>query len=639
MLKLAEKEGFEVDCWQAGFESLESSPRPVILVVDDPELGKNSYVVLCKTEQHKADKNYILYHPMKGMIALSKTELDSLWTSRIYLSLELNKKSSEKQERKQTSKWLLASIADKWPIFTVSLVAQLIQACACIGLFFIMSFLIDSWLPSANNQLPVKPLIAASILLIIILLMQVLYKNLKNVSSYVDSSYQLNNFNFSIFNTTTVPVSKNKHLLNKFLDLSDRKTQLFNLLNHAFSTLIILLLIAGFLFFTDLKTIGCLCALTGIIFLITNRAKGNITSKQARLSAHKTNLMISFNAMLESMNVVTASNRENEFCLKACKENYSYQDQLYQLRKTRNRFTTYKNIFFLSFLFLILLAGLSDLKDKETLPGQFFLLLALSTFFSLMLDRLSLCAIKYDEIKTAHLNNNEEHSFQVVKSHKNNTSALSTDFKHLEIYLSDGERAEPCFTISRGELNYLNPINSENRRDLLLTFSQPESSENYQIIANHFKYGEIPPDTRKKVVATIFSEPFIFNDSIAYNIAFNDVTHIHEALLRFIFKYGLDDYIKHFPESLATIIGSSGHALKTMDKVIIAIARALYQGAGLLVIDEKFLAVEDANAGILETFLFRIKEDITVIILNYPHSGVENYFNKTLAQTKPSVYE
>ncbi|MBB6499051.1 cysteine peptidase family C39 domain-containing protein [Pedobacter cryoconitis] len=642
MLKLAEEEGFEVGCWQAGFETINSILHPVILVVDDPELGKNNYVVLCKVDQHKTGPAYILYHPMKGMLSLSKAALEQLWDSGVYLTMELTKQESDTPESKQIFKWLLQPMAGKWPIFATAATINVIQASAAITLLFMLRSLIDSWLPSIDGKLPVDILIKIFVLLTTLLITQIFYENFKNVSSYISSSYQLNNFSLNIFNTVTdLSKEKNrKYLWGNYMELTRDNTQSFSLLLHTFSTILFLLLISSYLLTTDLKTFSCLFLLSGIIFFIVNKTKVNITDKKSKLSQYQTVLRSGFNSMLESINAITDSNRENEFLLKFKKENYSYQEQLYQLKKIRNRFVTYKNVSFVSIFFLILLINLQGLKSREVMPGQFSLSLILSACFAFLLNRLSFSMLEYDELKTGYFENNKEVRNQATSIKKTSNPVFAEDPESIKIYAAESGEPALYFKAIKGEVNYLQPVDFKSRKDLTLTFSQPESSENYRIIINdNFNYQEIASATRKKMVTTLLCEPFIFNESIAYNIAFNDVTHIHEALLRFIFKYKLDNYIKSFPESLATVIGPSGYGLTTIDKIIIAIARALYQGAGILLIDEQYLETEATSTIILEEFLYQIKDDITIIILCHPHPTAPSFLNKTFEQNKPSVYE
>ncbi|AMQ00400.1 hypothetical protein AY601_3535 [Pedobacter cryoconitis] len=638
LLRLAKTTGFDVECWQAGFDALDSILHPVILVVNEPELGDNSYMVLCKVISHKTGISYMLYHPMKGMLSLPKAELEQLWLSKIFLSMDLVSRSSAALERKKTWKWILDSITGKWPLFILSVLANVIKVAAGIILFFIVISLIDLW--PHNNALPIKTLITISALMLTILFSEILHKNLKNVTTHLHFSNQLNNFTANIFNSSTGILRErvNESLLSRYLDITASKIQLFTLLHLSFSATVILLIISSYLSLISLQTVSCLFALTLIIYLITDKMKGGITNKQLKLSMHRAALVSSFNTMLESMSTIKTSNRESEFLLKANKRNYDYLDQLYNLKKLQNKFDIIKGLAFFSVLFSILIINLLYLQSGELLPGQFLALMALALLFSFTLNNLSSGLLKYHEIKTAHFNANFDLQAPPVKAQKKSPSLHLQDLESVEIYTLGNDTH--YFKALKGKVNYFHFDDMAQRLDLVSAFDQFKTSENFEIIVNNVvRYQEIELDIRKKSIAVVLSEPFIFNDSIAGNIAFSDVNHIQEAVLNFIFKYGLDNYVKRFPESLATIIGTSGYELEIRDKIIIAIARALYRGAGLLIIDEVFLGIEEYNQDALNDFLDRIKDDIIVIVLAKINPDTTFCLKENSEKNKPGSYE
>lgn len=114
---------------------------------------------------------------------------------------------------------------------------------------------------------------------------------------------------------------------------------------------------------------------------------------------------------------------------------------------------------------------------------------------------------------------------------------------------------------------------------------------------------------------------YLFNDSIAKNIAFGD--EIDFNLLKEVIKQAnLENFIKSLPNGIHTKVGDGGNNLSGGQKQRIAIARALYLKPEILILDEATSALDNESEMKIMDELFRISKDKTMIIIAHRLLGI-----------------
>ncbi|GLB51504.1 ABC transporter ATP-binding protein [Neptunitalea chrysea] len=156
---------------------------------------------------------------------------------------------------------------------------------------------------------------------------------------------------------------------------------------------------------------------------------------------------------------------------------------------------------------------------------------------------------------------------------------------------------------------------------LLLKFYDPDKGE-LQLGNHNFK--NLLQRSWRDQCGVVMQEGFIFNDTIAYNIAIGETIIDKEKLLHAVTVANIREFIERLPLSYNTKIGNEGIGLSTGQKQRILIARAVYKNPNLLFFDEATSALDANNEKIIMNHLNTFFENKTVVIIAHRLSTVKN---------------
>ncbi|MDR0893982.1 MAG: peptidase domain-containing ABC transporter [Prevotellaceae bacterium] len=131
----------------------------------------------------------------------------------------------------------------------------------------------------------------------------------------------------------------------------------------------------------------------------------------------------------------------------------------------------------------------------------------------------------------------------------------------------------------------------------------------------------------RKHCGVVMQEGFIFNDTIAGNIAPEDEVVDHRRLLYAVEMANIRSFIEGLPLKYNTRIGNTGQGLSQGQKQRILIARAVYRNPDYLFFDEATNALDTDNERIIQQNLERFFRDRTVVIVAHRLSTVRNADN------------
>ena len=122
----------------------------------------------------------------------------------------------------------------------------------------------------------------------------------------------------------------------------------------------------------------------------------------------------------------------------------------------------------------------------------------------------------------------------------------------------------------------------------------------------------------------VMQEGYVFNDTIAYNIAIGEDIIDQERLIKATKVANIYDFIQSLPLGFNTKIGNEGIGVSTGQKQRLFIARAVYKNPELLFFDEATSALDSKNERIIMGNLNTFFKDKTVIIIAHRLSTVKN---------------
>ncbi|CAL2113348.1 ABC transporter ATP-binding protein [Tenacibaculum sp. 190130A14a] len=156
---------------------------------------------------------------------------------------------------------------------------------------------------------------------------------------------------------------------------------------------------------------------------------------------------------------------------------------------------------------------------------------------------------------------------------------------------------------------------------LLLGFYQVDKGD---IMINNFNLKNISQKEWRRNCGVVMQEGYIFNDSIAKNIAVGEDYVDKEKLAHAIDVANISDYIESLPLGYNTKIGSEGNGLSTGQKQRLLIARSVYKNPKFLFFDEATSALDANNEKVIMGKLNTFFADKTAVVIAHRLSTVKN---------------
>ncbi|CAM1366273.1 ATP-binding cassette, subfamily B [Tenacibaculum sediminilitoris] len=156
---------------------------------------------------------------------------------------------------------------------------------------------------------------------------------------------------------------------------------------------------------------------------------------------------------------------------------------------------------------------------------------------------------------------------------------------------------------------------------LLLGFYQVDQGD---IMIGKFNLKNISQKEWRRNCGVVMQEGYIFNDSIAKNIAVGEDYVDKEKLAHAINVANINDYIEGLPLGYNTKIGSEGNGLSTGQKQRLLIARSVYKNPKFLFFDEATSALDANNEKVIMEKLNEFFANKTAVVIAHRLSTVKN---------------
>lgn len=155
--------------------------------------------------------------------------------------------------------------------------------------------------------------------------------------------------------------------------------------------------------------------------------------------------------------------------------------------------------------------------------------------------------------------------------------------------------------------------------DLILSLLQPSRG---QILIDGVPLSVENIKHYRQKIGYIPQQIYLFNDSIANNIAFGDELD-EERLQKVVKQANLQGLIDSLEDGLQSKVGDGGSKLSGGQRQRIAIARALYSNPEILVLDEATSALDSESEAKIMDEIYKISHDKTLIIIAHRLSTIE----------------
>ena len=123
--------------------------------------------------------------------------------------------------------------------------------------------------------------------------------------------------------------------------------------------------------------------------------------------------------------------------------------------------------------------------------------------------------------------------------------------------------------------------------------------------------------------AFVSQDVVLFNDSVAANVALGaavDRERVQQALQ----GAHLSDFVQSLPQGMDSLIGHNGGQLSGGQRQRLAIARALYKNAPVLILDEATSALDSESERAVQAALEQLMQGRTTIVIAHRLSTIEH---------------
>ena len=156
---------------------------------------------------------------------------------------------------------------------------------------------------------------------------------------------------------------------------------------------------------------------------------------------------------------------------------------------------------------------------------------------------------------------------------------------------------------------------------ILLRFYEQSEGE---IMVDSTQLSAISHSTWRENCGSVMQEGFIFNDTIARNIAVSEDIIDKERMEKAVTIANIKEFIEELPQSYNTKIGNEGMGISTGQKQRILIARAVYKDPQFIFFDEATSALDTNNEKVIMEQLNAFFKDRTAVVIAHRLSTVRN---------------
>ena len=201
----------------------------------------------------------------------------------------------------------------------------------------------------------------------------------------------------------------------------------------------------------------------------------------------------------------------------------------------------------------------------------------------------------------------ETTSLKNVSLDYNNTPAL----KNISLEAKKGESIALVGDSGAGKSSLVN---------LLVRFYDPSSGT---ILINDRNYTDFTLTSLHKKIAYVTQRIYIFNDSIATNVAYGEEIDEKRVVAALEKAYAME-FINKLHDGIHTLLSESGDNLSGGQRQRIALARALYKDPDILILDEATSALDNKSEALIQKALQELKSEMITFTVAHRLSTIED---------------
>lgn len=157
--------------------------------------------------------------------------------------------------------------------------------------------------------------------------------------------------------------------------------------------------------------------------------------------------------------------------------------------------------------------------------------------------------------------------------------------------------------------------------DLLAGLYDPTQGE---ILVDGISMARFDLGSWQQKLGVVSQDTFLFNASIADNIAFGTPDATRQAIEKAAEQAQASPFIEALPEGLDTLVGERGYRLSGGQRQRLSLARAILRDPELLILDEATSALDSESERLVQQAIDRFERKHTVLVIAHRLSTIVN---------------
>ncbi len=175
-------------------------------------------------------------------------------------------------------------------------------------------------------------------------------------------------------------------------------------------------------------------------------------------------------------------------------------------------------------------------------------------------------------------------------------------------------------------INYIVGDNGTGKSTILKLICALYEVDKGDILIDDQNIREIKKEELINNISTIFSDPYMFDDTIFENIRIANLSASEEEIYQVAKLVKIDEFINKTPNKYDTLIGEDGISLSSGEKQKIALARALLKNSPILLLDEVTKSIDIDSRKSINNVINNLTNK-TIIIITHDTNEIDKNSN------------
>jgi ATP-binding cassette, subfamily C, bacteriocin exporter len=622
LYQAAKQCGMDATGYEASIKDIIEYDNVLVMHVT-PEKGLNHYIINFGYERNK----FIIWDPAKGLIMLSKGELEKIWISKKCLGLLPNNSFKfKKEENRGKKEWILNTIKPERDILIISVLIGILVSGLGLVMAIFTQKLIDKILPSGE----IKIVIITSVLVFLLLVSRIILSSIRQFFLLIQGkSYNVRIVDDFYSSLLFLPKSffdtrKTGDFVARLNDTLRIQRVIAEIVGvYIIDFLILIITIVALFYYSSTSGFLSLIFLPVFYFFVYKWNKKIINAQHSVMSGYalsESNFINSLKGIME----IKSMNWQDEFSINNKKIYTDFQEKAFDLGKIKVKLSLLTGLTGTLYLITILIYSSIQVIETEMTQGELMAILALCSTLIPSVLNLALINIPLSEAKVAL---NRMFEFTQIKHEKdgNNIADAFDNIKSIKLdnisFRFPGQKRlldNISLKIEKGKIVSLigeSGCGKSTLANIILRFYSFESGN--MVLNNNVDFMELGLKKWRSKVGIIPQEIHIFNGTILQNLLTELTESKINEMISTISEFGLSSYIDSFPQGLMTLVGEEGINLSGGQKQLLAFIRVLINKPDILIIDEGTSNMDRGTEGIIMNLIKRLKSEMGILLISH----------------------